>query len=124
MRLVRLVPVFMFVGILAAGCSGDLTQQVMKDPKVVGQVMDAISTHREMAMGMVDRLSSSDSLRAAVADQMLQNDAMSKHLLDRVAGNPQAIDYVLQTAIQDPRMREHIVSLVKGVEMASAGAKQ
>lgn len=124
MRLIRLVPALMLVAMFSAGCSGDVAQQVLKDPKLTGQVMDAISSNKDMAMGMVDRLASSDSLRAAVADQLLQNDAMSKHLLDRVAGNPQAMDYVMQTAIQDPQMREHMVDLVKGVEMASAGAKQ
>lgn len=104
----------------SAGCLGDVTQQVMQDPKLAERVMGAIAGRQDMAMGMLDRLVSTDSLRTAALDHLLQDDAVSQQLLDRVASNPMAMDYVLQAAVREPRMRDHIISVVKGIEMATA----
>ncbi len=120
MRLVARLSLIAVVSLLTTGCLGDVAQQVVKDPQVAGRIMDVIAGKREMALGMVDRLVSSDSLRTAVVDRMLENDAVSQQVLERIATNSNALDYVVQVAVQDPAMRDHLVSLVKGIEMASA----
>lgn len=119
MRIARGLPLIMLLAVLTTGCVGDVAQQVMDDPKLGAQVMDSIAARKDMAMGMVDRLMSTDSLKVAAIDHMLQDDVTSKHLLDRVATNPRAMEYVLGVAVQNPESREHILALVKGMEMAT-----
>jgi len=119
-RLLVLSMITLTASLGSTGCLGDIAQQVVQDPKVADRVMGAIAEHQDVAMGMLDKLVSTDSLRTAAIEHLLQNDAVSQQLLDRVASNPRAVDYVLQSAVRDPQMRDHIISVVKGIEMATA----
>ena len=104
----------------AGGCGGDIASQIVSNEQLRGQVLDAISTHRAVAMQAVDRLVSSDSLRAAVVDRLLHNDEAAKLVIVRIATNSDAVDLVLGAAVRDSAMRVNVMTLMKGMQMANA----
>jgi hypothetical protein len=103
-----------------AGCAGDVSQQVVSNEQVRTQVLDALATHKDLALKTVDRLMASDSVRTAVVDEMLKNEEGAKQVLIRIGTNPAALDLVMSVAIRDTATREHVIGLAKGIEMATA----
>ncbi len=107
-----------------AGCSTNLAQQVVSNEAMRTQVLDALATHKDLALKTVDRLMQTDSLRTAVIDEMLKNEEGAKQVLVRVGTNPQALDLVMGIAVRDTAMREHVLTLMKGVQMALDAQKK
>jgi hypothetical protein len=106
------------VALAAAGCSGDIAKQVTTNEQLRGQVLTAIAQRQDLALQAVDRMVASDSLRGAVVDHLLQNKDVAKQVIVRVATNPEAFDMVLTVAVRDSAMRGHVLTLVKGIQMA------
>ena len=104
----------------AAGCGGDIAKQMTSNEQLRGQVMDVIAQHQDMVLQAVDRIVASDSLRGPVVDHLLHNKDVAKQVIVRVATNPEAFDMVLDVALRDSAMRGHVLTLVKGIQMASA----
>ncbi len=104
----------------AAGCGGDIAKQIGSNEQMRGQVMDAIAQNTPLAMQAVDRMMSPDSLRVAVVDHMLGNKDVAQQVIVRIATNPDAIDMVLGVALRDSTMRGHVLTLMKGMQMAGA----
>lgn len=103
-----------------AGCGADLAKQVTTNEQLRTQVLDALASRPELAMQAVDRMVSSDSLRVQVVDHLLGNEEVSKQVLVRVGSNAAAMDLVMGIAVRDSALRQHLVTLVHGMEMASA----
>lgn len=106
-----------------AGCGGDIADQVVSNEQVRSQVMDVLANHRDLALKTVDRFMVNDTLRAEVVDRMLANENGAKQVLVRIGTNPQALDMVLGVAVRDSAMRGHVLTLLKGVEMATQAKK-
>ena len=102
-----------------AGCSGDVGQQITTDVQMRNKVMGAIATRRDLALEMTERLMANDSLRTPVVDAMLKNGDAAQYVLFRIATNEKAMDFVLGTAARDSAMRRYVMTLVKGMQMAS-----
>lgn len=102
----------------AAGCGGDIAQQILTSEQLRGQVMDVIAQHQDVALQAVDRIVASDSIRGVVVDHLLQNKDVAKQVVVRVATTPEAFDMVLSVALRDSAMRGHVLTLVKGIQMA------
>jgi hypothetical protein len=107
-------------GTLALGCAGDIGKQVMSSPELQAKVMDMISGNMGTAGGMVDRLLGSDSTRALVIDKLVGSAGGAQAVMEVVAKNQTLIDGALNLAVQDPAMKEHILTLFKGMKMAGA----
>ena len=105
------------------GCGMDVGKQLVGNEQLRGQVMDALASHRELAMQAIDRFMASDSLRGMIVDHMLTNDSVAKQVLLRIATNANAFDIVLGAALRDSAMHTHYLTLVKGMEMASPHRK-
>jgi len=120
-RVMTVVVAAVVVGV--AGCSGDMGEQIVKNEQVRTQAMNAIASHTDLSMQMLDKLMASDSLRVQVVDHMLQNENGAKQVLFRIATSPQAVEMVLGLAVRDSAMRGHVVALVHGMEMGAAGRK-
>ena len=104
-----------------AGCGGDLASQLVGNEQLRNQVLGAIVAHKDIALQTVDRILASDSLRSQVVDHILQNDEVAKQVIVRIATNPSAFDMVMGAAVHDSSMRAHVITLVKGISMASGG---
>ncbi|MFN8587193.1 MAG: hypothetical protein U0704_05270 [Candidatus Eisenbacteria bacterium] len=108
-----------FAAVTAVGCSGDMARQIATNEQLRTQVFDAIAGDPKLAMGAVDRLMQSDTLRAAVVEHLLKQDEVAKQVLVRIGTTPEALDMVVGIAAKDSTLREHLVTLVHGMEMAT-----
>ncbi|HEV2105837.1 MAG TPA: hypothetical protein VGU27_08905 [Candidatus Eisenbacteria bacterium] len=109
---------------LAAGCSSDAVTQLSMNPAYRTEVMNAIASRRELAEAMTRRLLATDSLRAGVVETMLRDDGAAQYLLRRIYTNTGAVDLVLAGALRDSAEREHVFTLVKGMQMAMEARKR
>ena len=103
---------------LALGCAGDVGQQVMASPELQAKVMDMITASPSTAGGMVDRLLASDSARALVIEKLVGSAGGAQAVMEVVARNQTLMDGALNVAMQDPAMKEHVMTLFKGMRMA------
>lgn len=105
--------------LLGLACAGDVAKQVMGDPAMQVRIMDMISANQESAGGMVDRLLAADSTRAMMIEKLVSSAGGAQAVMEVVAKNQTMIDGAINIAVQDPAMREHVMTLVKGINMAS-----
>jgi hypothetical protein len=106
-----------------SGCGGNISQQIVTNEHFRSQVFDVIVAHKDLALKAVDRFMAVDSVRAAVVDHMLLNEEGAKQVLIRIGTNPQALDLAMGVAVRDSAMRQHVLTLMKGVEMMTQAKK-
>ena len=111
--------VMVFAAIAAVGCSGDMARQLASNEQLRTQVFDALAGDPKLAMAAVDRLVQSDTLRATVVEHLLSQDDVAKQVLVRIGTTPEALDMVVGIAAKDSTLRDHLVTLVRGIEMAT-----
>ena len=116
-RTMRIVLVAAAAGLLAMGCAGDIGKQVMGNPDLQAKVMDMISANSTTAGAMVDRLLGNDSTRTMIIDKLVSTAGGAQAVMDVVAKNQTLIDGALNVAVQDPAMKEHVMTLIKGMSM-------
>ena len=104
---------------LAAGCAVDPMQQLTTNEQFRGQVLDAIVKNRGLATQLIDKVMAADSVRVPIVDHMLKNEEVARQVLGRIGTNPDALDLVLNVAAHDSLTREHLLTLLKGMQMAS-----
>jgi len=104
--------------VVAAGCSADLATQLTSNEQVRTQVFDAIAANPQLSGQLVDRLMTADSTRIGTVDKMLANDEVAKQVIVRVAMSKDAMTLVIGAAVRDSAMRVHVLTLVKGIELA------
>lgn len=107
------------------GCAGnaDLGKQIASNQQMRDQAMTAIAGNAELAVTMQQKLLANDSLRTRIVDTVLQDGNASQYVLYRIATNQAAMDLVLRGAVADSSMRQHVLTVMKGVEMAQATKK-
>lgn len=115
----KLFTILSLATITAVGCDGDIAKQIATNEQLRSQVFDAIAGDPKLAMGAIDRLVQSDTLRAAVVEHLLKQDEVAKQVLVRIGTTPEALDMVVGIAAKDSTLRTHLVTLVHGIEMAS-----
>ena len=107
------------VSLLAvAGCAGDVATEIRTNAGVRDRVMTAIVSDGAMAQQMTQRLLATDSLRTRVVETMLHDAPSAQYVLARIGHSPDAVDLVLQAAAADSAGREHVMTLLKGMQMA------
>jgi hypothetical protein len=109
--------------VVVAGCSADVATQLASNEQVRTQVFDAIAANPQLSGALVDKLMSADSTRIGIVDKMLANDEVAKQVIVRVAMSKDAMELVIGAAVRDSAMRVHVITLLKGVEMASKQKK-
>jgi Tfp pilus assembly major pilin PilA len=109
---------------LVAGCSGDIAGELGRNVQVRDRVMSAIAADSALAGEMTARLLGSDLQRRHVIETVLADDRSAQYVLGRIGRNPTAVDYVLQAAASDSAGREHLMTLLKGMQIAMKTAKK
>ena len=104
-----------------AGCGGDVATEIRTNAQVRDRVMTAIVSDGSLAQQMTERLLASDSLRFRVVETMLHDSKSAEYVLARIGHTPDAVDLVLQAASSDSVGREHLMTLLKGMQMALKG---
>jgi hypothetical protein len=101
-----------------AGCSGDVATEIHTNAALRERVMNAIVGDGPLAQQMTQRLLATDSLRTRVVETMLHDSPSAQYVLARIGHEPDAVDLVLQTAMADSVGRNHVMTLLKGMQMA------
>jgi Tfp pilus assembly major pilin PilA len=109
---------------LVAGCAGDIAGELGRNVQVRERVMGAIAADSALAGEMTSRLLGSDRQRQHVIEIVLADDRAAQYVLARIGRIPTAVDYVLQAAASDSAGREHLLTLLKGMQIAMRGAKK
>lgn len=113
------------LAISLAGCMGDAATEIRTNAPLRDRVMTTITSNGALAEEMTQRLLANDSLRTRVLETMLHNSPSAQYLLARIGRNPDAVDLVLQAAAADSVGREHVMTLLKGMQMAlKAGSRK
>ena len=107
-------------GVLALGCAGDVGKQVMGSPELQGRIMDMIAANPATAGAMTDRLLASDSTRTELIARLVANAGGAQGVMAAVAKDPTLLDGALNLAMQDAAMKQHVLTLFKGMQMAGA----
>lgn len=122
MRFPKIVLLAAVAGALAVGCSGDLAGQIAGNAQLRDQVMTAIAGNKDVAMQAVDKLMADEALRMQVFDHILANKDVATGLVQKLATNQDLVDQVVGAAVKDPAMKDHLVTLLKGMSMAEASS--
>ena len=109
---------------LVAGCSGDIAGELGRNAQVRDRVMGAIAADSVLAGEMATRLLGNDQQRRRVIETILADDRSAQYVLARIGRSPTAVDYVLQAAASDSAGREHLMTLLKGMQIAMKGTKR
>jgi hypothetical protein len=116
---------FAAVSLLAlAGCGGDIATQIKTDGPARDRAMDTFASNAALAKQMTQRMLAVDSLRAGVIETVLHDKTSAQYVLMRIGGNPDAVDLVLQVAAADSAGREHVMTLLKGMQLAMKAGKK
>ena len=115
----------MLVAIVAlSGCAAEPSKRIASDRYLRERVMGAIAADGGMAVEMTRQLVASDSLRARVIETMLAEEHCAQYVIARIGRNTEAVDYVMQVAASDSAGRQHLLTLLKGMQMAMPAKKQ
>ncbi len=104
---------------LSAGC-GDKVKQMLSASDTQAQVMESIAADSVLAGRMMDQLLGNESGRAFVVGRVLNDGAAAQDVMLRIAKNTTMIDGVLNLAVQDAAMKDHVLTLLKGMQMGGA----
>lgn len=102
--------------VLLSGC--DVSKRLESDPAMRARIMDTIAAHAEMSSEMIQKLMANDATRALLVDGVMRNGPTMQALMGRMVRDASAVDGIIGTAVQDSAMREHVLTLFKGIQMA------
>jgi hypothetical protein len=100
-----------------SGC-GNPVDQLLANQGLRTQLWDKVASSPDLSGQMVDRLLAADSTRAALFDRVMAGGGSRQALLARVATDRELMDGAIHFAVQDSSMRDHLMTLFKGMEMA------
>jgi hypothetical protein len=95
-----------------------MAKQIMASPEAQAQVMDLIGGNADLAAQMAEKLLGSEATRSMVMDKVAGNGEVMQGLMARMARDQSAVDGMIGLAVQDSAMREHVLTLFKGMQMA------
>jgi hypothetical protein len=105
-----------------AGC-GDAIHRMVANQTTRTQLLDQIAADTSLTAATVDRLMASDPSRSVVIRRFLDNGEARQALLARVGQDRTFVDGMIHYAAQDSGMREHVMTLVRGMQMGSEPAR-
>ena len=114
----------MAVALALAGCSGDMTQTLMKDPAMQGKIMDMITQSAPMAGQMVDKMLANDQTKQMIMDKVMGNSEMMNSVMAKVASNPEMVTNMLNMAVKDDATKAKIMDWMKTMAAQAKMAKK
>lgn len=102
---------------LLTGC-GDPVERLLASSDSRTMLWNQVASNADLSGQLVDRLLATDSTRTGMLDRLLANGEARQVLLARVATDRTLLDGTIHFAVQDSSMRDHLMTLFKGMEMA------
>lgn len=101
---------------LIAGC-GDPIDRMLAADEQREHLLGRIVARTDVAAEVVNRLLAADSTRGLLLDQVMADGEARQAMLTLVAKDRTLMDGAINFAVQDSSMRDHVMTLVKGMEM-------
>jgi hypothetical protein len=101
-----------------AGC-GDPVDRMLASGEPRNRLIDRIASRPDVATDVVNRLLAADSTRTLLLDRVMEGGEARQAILTRVAKDRTLMDGAINFAVQDSSMRDHLMTLVKGIEMGA-----
>ena len=114
---------FIAIAVLLAGCTGNVAGELSRNVQVRDRVMGAIAADSTLSRMMAHRMLANDELRIRVVESVLADDRAAQYVLVRIGRNDRAVEYVLQAAAADSTSRAHLMTLLKGMQIAMQAKK-
>ena len=118
MTRVGVVVVLAMCAMAAGGCGNPVDRLLATDAQRA-RLWAAIAARPQLSQELVDYLVSTDSTRSALIDRLLVNGGARQVVLTRVAQDRALMDGTIHFAVQDSSMRDHVMTLFRGMQMAS-----
>lgn len=114
---------FVVAGALAlvlalASCGGDPAMTMKTNEAVRAKVFGAIASDSALVALLADTLMHDDHSRAIMVDKLTTNGEAMQALMAKVARDPVALDAIIGFAVQESTMKEHLLTLFKGMQMS------
>ena len=104
--------------LLAASCAMDVPHMMKTDANLQDQVMATIVADSALAGKMAAQLLTVGPTRDSMLDQVMSNGDAAQQVMMMVAKDRTRLDAVLGLAVQDSTMKQHVLTLLKGMQMA------
>lgn len=101
-----------------SGCAGDPVVKMLDDPNSQARLVDLMVADTTIAQTLVTRLLGSSESRAMLLERTLEDGTSSQELMLRVSTDPAFMNGVIGLGMKDPGMREHLMTLLRGMQMA------
>ena len=108
------VPCILVLALAIAGCG---PKAMLRNPSTRAQALDVIASDPELARAVAGRMVASDSTRGVVIASVLANSEARQELLLLAARERTMVEGMLNVAVQDTAMRDHVLTLVRGMQM-------
>jgi hypothetical protein len=116
MKRALVVSVTVVTMMVMAGC-GDPISRMLGTDSTRALLLDRIASRADVATDVVNRLLAADSTRALLLDRVMADGETRQAVLTLVAKDRTLMDGAINFAVQDSSMRDHLMTLVKGMEM-------
>lgn len=101
-----------------AGCGGDPAKKMLEKPEMRAHLIELMAADSSIAGAMTTRLLGAAETRTLVIDRTLADGATSQELMIRVAKDPAFVNGVIGLGMQDPAMKDQLMTLFQGMQMA------
>jgi hypothetical protein len=108
------------LALVAVGCAVDVPHLMKTDATMRATVLDTIAGDSTLTNAVVVRLVGAEGTRQALLDAVFANGDATQQAMMRVARDPTRLDGVLALAVQDSATKDHVLTLLKGMQMAGA----
>ena len=116
MRRLTLLAAAALCVIMMSGC-GNPVDKLLASDALRTELWDKVVGNPDLAGQVVDRLLGADSTRSALLDRLMASGGARQRLLTMVAKDRTLMDGAVNFAVQDSSMRDHLMTLFKGMEM-------
>jgi len=117
-RLIRTVALAGLLIALVAGCGGDPVQKMVNDPATRARLVDLMVQDPVIAETLATRLLGSGESRTMLLNHALADGASSQEMMLRVSKDPAFMSGAIGLGMQDPVMKDQLLTLLKGIQMA------
>jgi hypothetical protein len=117
MRGLRAALAVIVLGIILSSCGGDPTITMRTNPEARARIMGAIASDSALVGRMADTLLHEDRARDILVEKVATNGEAMQALMAKLARDPVAVDGIIGFAVQESTMKQHVLTLLKGIEI-------
>lgn len=100
-----------------AGCGGDPVAKMVENPDTQARLIDMMVADTTISETFAERLIGATETRTMLMDRALEDGAFSQELMLRIAKDPALMNGIIGLGMQDPAMKDQLMTLFKGMQM-------